>query len=489
MLGEISVIRQAAESVEVPYKVTQVLDSDPSLRLEQIVGQLDVPIRFLKDVAQTFYAELVNGLMAHRRHRNLWLPNECSFKMLDSYITHLPTGNEKGCYYAIDFGGSNLRVVRINVTGKGTMERIQSTFSLRHATALRPKGLLDRTATATELFDHFAKNVGKLMQESGDAKDSTQTFPIGFTFSFPCTMLSRRNAILLDWTKGFETGRDTTEQVEGRDVGMLMDQAFKRNNVNARVSIILNDTVGTLMSVAYQKPQGYPECRMGLILGTGFNICYVEHDYLHYGYIGQIVNIECGNFDKTLPVTPVDFEIDWYTSNSGRGRMEKLIAGAYLGDVIRRNMILYLREKAPAKMWHIGSFTAVDAADILNDKSATYDRAREIVLRNWEAEFDITELAGLRRICEAAFSRSAGLAAAAIVATARKTRSYVNNKTTCGVDGSLYVKNDWYRERLHYFLEKVSRSDLIGSVVMYACDDGSGKGAAIAAAMMGSGEE
>ncbi|GIX62336.1 hexokinase 1 [Babesia caballi] len=484
MIGEISVIRQAAENIEAPYKVTQILDADIKVRLDQIVAQLSPPIEYLKDVAQSFYAELVNGLKAHRRHRNLWLPNECSFKMLDSYITDVPTGNETGCYYAIDFGGSNLRSVRINVKGQGAMERVQSTFSLRHATALRPKGLLDRTATATELFDHFALNIGKLMKESGDANDRDKIFPVGFTFSFPCTMLSRRNAILLDWTKGFETGRDTTEQVEGRDVGRLMDDAFKRNNVNARVSILLNDTVGTLMSVAYQKPQGYPECRIGLILGTGFNMCYLEHDYMHYGYIGKVINIECGNFDKELPITPVDFEMDWFTSNSGRGKMEKLIAGAYLGDIIRRNMILYLREKAPAKMWHVGTFTAVDAAEIVNDQSENFEKAREIAKTNWDCELETEHLAGLRRICEAVFNRSAGLAAAAIVATARKTRSYLTNMATCAVDGSLYVKNDWYRERLMFYLQKVSRSDLIGSVVLYACDDGSGKGAAIAAAMM-----
>ncbi|CDR96129.1 hexokinase, putative [Babesia bigemina] len=484
MIPEISVIRQVAENIEVPYKVTHLLDADAEVRLDQIVGQLSLPIEYLKDVAQSFYGELVNGLKAHRRHRNLWLPNECSFKMLDSHITTVPTGDETGCYYAIDFGGSNLRSVRINVKGKGTMERMQSTFSLRHATALRPKGLLDRTATATELFDHFAKSIGNLMEESGDAKDSDKIYPVGFTFSFPCTMLTKRNAILLDWTKGFETGRDTNEQVEGRDIGMLMDEAFKRNKVNGRVSIILNDTVGTLMSVAYQKPQGYPECRIGLILGTGFNVCYVEHEYLRYGYVGKVINIECGNFDKELPITPVDYEIDWYTSNSGRGKMEKLIAGAYLGEIIRRNMIIYLSERATAQMWKVGTFTAVDAADILNDKSDDHAKAREIAKRCWGADFDEKSLKGLRRICEAVFDRSAGLAAAAIVATARRTLAHATSKITCAVDGSLYVKNEWYRERMLYYMEKVSRADLVGSVIMYACDDGSGKGAAIAAAMI-----
>ncbi|KAK1441692.1 hexokinase [Babesia gibsoni] len=485
MIDDLSVIRQAAVNADVPYKVTQMLDSDPEKRLNQIVGQLDLPIEYLKDFAQNFYSELVSGLKAHRRHRNLWLPNECSFKMLDSFITDIPTGTETGCYYAIDFGGSNLRAVRIKVNGKGGMERTQSTFSLRHSTALRPNGLLDRSATATELFDHFAKNIGDLMEKAGDrSNEPGMVFPVGFTFSFPCTMLSRRNAILLDWTKGFETGRDTNDQVEGRDVGRLMDDAFERQNINANVSIVLNDTVGTLMSVAYQKPDGYPECRLGCILGTGFNMCYVEHEYLHYGYIGKIINIECGNFDKELPITPVDYEIDWFTSNSGRGRLEKLIAGAYLGDIIRRNMLLYLRDKAPTKMWEVGTFTSIDASDIVNDKSEEYIKAREIAKRNWDCELEPVYLAGLCRICEAVLSRSAGLAAASIVATARKTRSYLTNKATCAIDGSLYVKNDWYRNRVEYYMEKVSRSDLRGSVVLLASDDGSGKGAAIAAAMM-----
>lgn len=402
--------------------------------------------------------------------------------MLDSFITDIPTGNEKGSYYAVDFGGSNFRAVRILVKGDGKMERNQSTFSLRYSTALSPKGLLDRTATATELFDHFATKLATVMEKSGDDINPQKPINVGFTFSFPCTMLSREMAILLDWTKDFETGRATNDQVEGKDVGKLMNEAFRRNNMNAKVSIILNDTVGTLMSCAYQKPEGYPECRLGLILGTGFNICYLEHDYLHYGYVGKIINVECGNFDKELPITPVDYEVDWFTSNVGRGKLEKLIAGAYLGEIIRRYMILLMRNKAPPEMWEVGTFTSLDASEILND--TTMERAKEIVKKNWNAEFTSKELNGLRLICEAVFNRSAGLAAASIAATARKARTYVTNKTTCAIDGSLYVKNEWYRTRLMEYLNQVSRSDLRGSVVLLASDDGSGKGAAIAAAMV-----
>ncbi|KAK2197038.1 bifunctional Hexokinase [Babesia duncani] len=479
-----SVLREAAEIAIDWCMPREIFDSDINVRLNQVIDQLTVPVSYLKDVAQNFYSELVAGLKAHRRHHNLWLPNECSFKMLDSYITDVPSGDESGSYYALDFGGSNFRAVRIKVMGNGKMERQQATFSLRHASALGTKGLLDQSATATELFDHFAARIGNLMKEAGDDLNPPKPIPVGFTFSFPCTMLSRRKAILLDWTKGFETGRGTNDQVEGRDVGKLMDDAFRRHNINARVSIILNDTVGTLMSVAYQKPEGYPECRMGLILGTGFNICYTEHDYLHYGYIGKVINVECGNFDKELPINPVDYEIDWFTANMGRGKFEKLIAGAYLGEIIRRHMILYLREQAPPSMWEVGTFTSMDASEIVNDPFGDYTKAREICLSRWNTEFSTEILDGLRKICEAAFSRSAGLAAAAIAATARKTRTYLTNKATCAIDGSLYVKNDWYRHKLEYYLTKVSRSDLLRSVVLLASDDGSGKGAAIAAAMV-----
>ncbi|AFZ80554.1 hexokinase 1, putative [Theileria equi strain WA] len=478
-----SVLREAAEIYRGDYAAPRMLEPDLHTRLEQIILQLTIPISELKVIAHNFYSELMNGLKAHKRHRNLWLPNECCFKMLDSYIANIPTGKECGSYYAIDFGGSNFRAVRIKINGDGKMERIQSSFSLRYSSALGPKGLLDQNATATALFDHFATEIGTVIKQSGDPLAPEKPLKVGFTFSFPCTMLSRNTAILLDWTKDFETGRGTDDQVEGKDVGKLMDEAFKRSNINANVSIILNDTVGTLLSCAYQKPEDYPDCRVGVILGTGFNICYAEDDYASFGYVGKIINIECGNFDKELPITPVDYEIDYYTSNSGRGLLEKLVSGAYLGEIIRRYMILFLRDQTPESMWHVGTFTSIDGSEILNDASEDYKVAKEVALRTWGVEFPYEVLVGLRKICESVFGRSAGLAAAAIAATARKARAYVTAKATVAIDGSLYVKNEWYREKLQEYLEKVTRSDLRGNVVLLASDDGSGKGAAIAAAM------
>ena len=45
-----------------------------------------------------------------------------------------------------------------------------------------------------------------------------------------------------------------------------------RNDIKVHVTAILNDTTGCLMSCAWQNQK----CRIGLIIGTGTNACYLE---------------------------------------------------------------------------------------------------------------------------------------------------------------------------------------------------------------------
>jgi hexokinase len=39
-------------------------------------------------------------------------------KMLLSYVDNLPTGDKKGLFYALDLGGTNFRVLRVQLGGK-----------------------------------------------------------------------------------------------------------------------------------------------------------------------------------------------------------------------------------------------------------------------------------------------------------------------------------------------------------------------------------
>lgn len=57
----------------------------------------------------------------HKKHGVEWVESECSMKMLDSCVPHLPNGDETGEVYAIDFGGSTVRAVRCSLQGNGKM--------------------------------------------------------------------------------------------------------------------------------------------------------------------------------------------------------------------------------------------------------------------------------------------------------------------------------------------------------------------------------
>ena len=103
--------------------------------------------------------------------------------------------------------------------------------------------------------------------------------------SFPCKQEGLAVGKLTNWTKGFKCSG-----VEGEDVVTLLKQALhRRGDVyievrpappryqhqcqhQCQVCALLNDTTGCLMSCAWRNPK----CRIGMILGTGTNACYLE---------------------------------------------------------------------------------------------------------------------------------------------------------------------------------------------------------------------
>lgn len=451
-------------------------------RINKFVNQLRLSYYTLEEFVDNFSYELKKGLEAHRRHPNLWIPHECSFKMLDSCISEIPSGREKGTYYAIDFGGTNFRAVRASLDGNGKIKRDQATYSLKfQGTYAHEKGLLDKNATASQLFDHFAERIKSIMQEFNDVNEEVKN--VGFTFSFPCTAPSINCAILIDWTKGFETGRATNDPVEGRDVCKLMNEAFNRAKCPAEVSCVINDAVGTLMSCAYQKGATTPPCYIGIILGTGSNGCYYEPNWKQYKYSGKIINIEFGNFDKDLPQAPIDLVMDWYSPNRSRQLFEKMIAGAYLGEMVRRFMINVLQSDSTKKMWINDTFNSEYGSIVLNDTSPNFEDTRKIAKEAWDIDLTDEQLYALRKICEAVYNRSAGLAAGTIAAISKRIKIIEHSKFSCGVDGSLFVKNPWYCKRLKEHL-KIILADKAENLIIIPADDGSGKGAAVTAAVI-----
>ncbi|KAJ1954217.1 hypothetical protein GGI12_005844, partial [Dipsacomyces acuminosporus] len=260
-------------------------------------------------------------------------------KMIPSYVTRRPTGKETGSYYAIDLGGTNLRVLRVTLNGDGTVATEHQKFTLTEE------------AKTSTLFDFIAQSIETFLDER-NLRPTGQDPPIhvGFTFSYPVLQTSISSGTLVQWTKGL-----SAPGCVGRDVVRLMQDALLRLGLRVKIVALVNDTVGTLLSAAYRDPSS----QMGIIFGTGSNACYWEALDNVSKWKGKnpssnemVLNIEWGAFDgdvdsggfSVLPYTPHDIKLDRKSINPRKQPYEKMISGMYLGE-IARNIVLWLADQ------------------------------------------------------------------------------------------------------------------------------------------------
>lgn len=238
---------------------------------------------------------------------------------------------EKGKFMALDLGGTNFRVLVIDIDG--------DEFHMENQIFSIPQEIM--RGTGEQLFDHIAECMANFM-EKHNLKE--HKLPLGFTFSFPCRQEGLTKARLVSWTKGF-----CCTGVEGEDVVTLLRRAVKKRGVSSwkmvekmrgkltnslilplqdidiDVMAVVNDTTGTLMSCAHRNRQ----CRMGVIVGTGTNACYMEtmdnvqmYDDETPGPNQVMINTEWGAFGDNGVLdfmrTDWDDEVNTYSLNKGR---------------------------------------------------------------------------------------------------------------------------------------------------------------------------
>ena len=105
---------------------------------------------------------------------------------------------------------------------------------------------------------------------------------------------------------------------------------------------LINDTVACMMGGAAEFPVTAFDGTCGLILGTGFNTCYLEKGERITKLVqadDMIINCETGNFSKVFRGI-ADEMTDLASENPGIGFCEKMLSGAYLGKVITNTAIL-----------------------------------------------------------------------------------------------------------------------------------------------------
>jgi len=433
--------------------------------LQHIENSFTLTIAEMKNIVKDFHSEMRRGLAGLKS----------SLAMIPTYVDK-PTGDEKGEYIALDLGGTNFRVLELKLKGKGKLSppRVR-------------KYVLDKrhiSGKGEELFGYIAQRIKAFLR--GEKARQDDVLKLGFTFSFPVEQTGIASGELLGWTKGF-----SARGVVGKDVVMLLNSALAKNGLgNIKVAVLANDTVGTMACLGYEDQ----DCDVGVILGTGTNACYLEKLSVIPKWNGpntrtghMIINIEWGNFNK-LRRLDYDIALDKASENPGRQILEKMISGMYLGEVARIVLngfiskgLLFdgLRSPIFNKRGHFKTeYMSRIEADCSKNLSEVIRFLKESGIRNSTFE----DRCLIKRVCELVSNRAARASAAAMAAVITKIDPALSKTHTVAIDGSVYEKHPGFSKNIRTGLEELLDKKA-SKIKISMAKDGSGKGAAIIAAV------
>jgi hexokinase len=337
-------------------------------------------------------------------------------------------------------------------------------------------GAYDYTAATVhvnELFEFIARQVAMIA--------SGQKQLLGHSFSYASAQTSLGNANFVGWTKEIKVAG-----LAGQNINELLSSALIQQKLaNIHPVAVLNDTTATLLAAAY----AVPEADMGSVCGTGHNTCYYESHPRH-GDPSQVMayNAESGGFDR-LPFSVFDEELDADSEYPGRQRLEKMVAGRYLGELTRRILWAGRGECGMSFLEECEVFrredglSSVDVAIFVGDGTANLDAIDSwLKMRMPEVPVELSERYFIKAVADMVTGRSAALIAASYAGFLRRMDPERKRKHVVGINGSLYEKMPGFAAGIQAALEKQGGWNP-GQVSFFVVNEAPLVGAAIAAAM------
>ncbi len=432
--------------------------------MEKFEKLFELSLPAMRKITEGFQRDMAKGLAG----------DESSLKMIPAYAG-MPTGKEKGRFIALDLGGTNFRVLEVMLRGNRTVGRaniMKFTLDKKHI-----------MGSAELFFDFLAESV-KIFLRKQKLPEAAMV-KMGFTFSFPIQQTGIASGILICWTKGFNAAG-----VIGNDVVKLLDEAFLRKGViNVNISALANDTVGTLVAKSYEDPR----CDVGVIIGTGTNACYPEELSKIKKWPGRngkkarmIINIEWGNFNK-LASTSFDRQLDEESDNPGQQILEKMVSGMYLGEIVR--LILYdLASEGSLSCGLIpllvrkGAFETEYMSIIEGDGTPGLKIVGRLLGALGMYRQSLKDRRIFKKVCESVSRRGARICASCIAAIVTKMDPHLSNKHTIAIDGSVFEKHPTFSNNIDEAMKDIFAGKY-NRIKLVPTKDGSGKGAAIIAAV------
>lgn len=376
-------------------------------------------------------------------------PAASSLYMEPCYVD-LPTGRERGRAVTLDFGGTNARAALVELAADGCHVRGEVRRPLRVPGAYD----VTRAETAGALFDFLADLVREALARGGARPG--EPLPLGHTFSFGTRQRRLGDARLIVWSKEI-----AVPGVEGAYVNAQLRAALVRAGLaNVRPTAILNDTAAVLLAAAFRAPG----TAIAAIYATGFNSCYLET------FGGRrppmVYNIESGSF-RHFPQNLYDRQIDAASAKPGAQRLEKMISGRYLGELLTRVLREGLHDAALPPL----------TAEMVGEA----------------AQGTLAALPGGRPLPSAAslIRRSARLAAMTLAAVLRH-RAAADRQSriapqTLAVDGAVFAHMPGVAATMQETLALLLGAETAQGLSLRLVRDASGRGAAIAG-ILGQGE-
>lgn len=356
---------------------------------------------------------------------------DSSLLMLPTYLTVASQVEEDRPVIVLDAGGTNLRIAVITIKNGRVNEKCFSVYPMPGTYGLLKKN---------EFFDEIAEKIAPL---------SDQSDIISFCFSYIAEPLPDHDAVLHALCKEV-----SVEGIEGVKVCYELSEALKRCGVSQKFSFyLLNDSVASLLGGIPEVPSDRTYTgSIGLIWGTGFNICYSEKtsnikklsapqmDHM-------VINTEVGRYTG-FAQGEIDVVLDQNSMIPGDHQTEKMIGGAYLGDLICHAIRAATETGLLSK-----SFSGMAKLE-LYDVDAFLRHGAGIETQACTEE----DLKTLREIICAVYRRAAKIVACMLVAVGVQIRGdQAYARIPVITDGSTLLKSEYLMHSLLGYCDELSK--------------------------------
>uniref|UniRef100_A0A240SX15 Phosphotransferase n=1 Tax=Glossina morsitans morsitans TaxID=37546 RepID=A0A240SX15_GLOMM len=419
-----------------------------------------------QQVSDLFLAEIKKGLCKYTQPK-------ADIKCYPTHVEKLPTRCEQGKFLALDVGGSNFRISLFIIQDVDNTKVESQDFQLP------PKVL---TGPGEHLFEFFAECMSNFIQTH---ELQEEEFHLGFTFSFPLMKTSLKEAILISWSKDFQC-----KDVVGHDVVAMLEAALsRRDNIHIKDIFVLNGTTATLISCAWK----HKETKIGVTIDRDTNAVY-EEKMKHIQLFSEerfnstmLINTQWGSFGNhgalNFMRSPIDFALDESSTNPHEAIFEKMVAGMYIGEIVRLTMIecinagALLKGNLSEQIRKQMVFDTKHMSQIENEKGDAYQSTRQILETLGYKEATNEDCENIRYICNKVSTRSAELIAICLACLIDRIGDpYI----VIGIDGEMYSSYPNYHERLRKKTKQLVRPEHKFSLQL--TEGGTGHGAALLAA-------